>query len=142
ISSYQVHFKIKNTSGFVLKKPTITIRVPSERKCPNKNNLSSKYTERIITSDLFGSSQDLKRLEDGDNTILSNSILPYLNNDQELPFWVRMIINDESSEEFSVEVSLNSENAEGFTQEVPINPKELISKFKQKVPSAIKSISV
>ena len=140
ISSYQVHFEITNISGFDLKKPTITIRVPSERKCPNKNNRSSKYTKRILTSDLFSSSQDLKRLEGGDNTILSNSILPFLNDGDVLPFWVRMIINDEFTEKFSVKVSLNSENAEGLTEEVAINPEELIRNFKQNAPFANKNI--
>ena len=130
ISSYQFHFVVKNESDFDLKKPTITIRIPSDRKCPYNKKSSSQFTERVITTDLYGYPKDLRKLDSVEHIILSNNLLPFLNKDEEIPFWVRMIINDQSSEQISVKVSLNSENAEGHTEEVLINPKELISNSK------------
>ena len=130
IFSYKFHFVVKNESDFDLKKPTITIRIPSNRKFPYNKKNSSQLTERVITTNLYGYPKDLKKLDSVEHIILSNNLLPFLNKGEQIPFWVRMIINNQFPEQISVKVSLNSENAEGLTEEVVINPKELISNSK------------
>ncbi|MCE5250269.1 hypothetical protein LLG96_08620 [bacterium] len=120
IKSHKVHFKITNTSGFTLKKPTLTFRLPLEKQHPQK--VGEKYV-LSFNSNLFNSQTELRLLEFADTLLLSNSNLPFWNNDDNITIWIRMLLNDGKFEPFMVDVSVNCENAEGVTKLVRIDPK-------------------
>lgn len=120
ITSHRVQFKITNTSGFTLKKPTLTFRLPLEKQHPHK--VGDQYV-LSFNSNLFNSQTELRLLEFADNRVLSNSNLPFWNNDDNITIWIRMLLNDGKLEPFMVDVSVNCENAEGVTKPVQINPK-------------------
>jgi len=61
-------------------------------------------------------------LEFADTRILSNSNLPFWNDEDDIKIWIRMLICDGKLEPFYVEVSVNSDNAEGITKRVLIEP--------------------
>jgi len=64
-------------------------------------------------------------LEFADTRLLSNSNLPFWNNDDNITIWIRMLLNDGKLESFTVDVSVNCENAEGVTKLVRIDPKHV-----------------
>jgi hypothetical protein len=125
VSSYRVQFKITNKTGFTLRKPTFSFRVPMDKKHPNKKEADVKYSMRSFNSNLYNSSQELRMIEFADTCLISNSI-PYFNNNEYVTLWIRMVLH-ENIEPFPVEVSINCENAEGITKKVEIQPKRLIS---------------
>ena len=118
IKSHKVQFKMTNVSGFTLKKPTLTFRLPLEKQHPDELGQF-----RTFNSNLFSSQRELSLLEFADTCILSNSNLPYWNDQDDITIWIRMLLDDEKLEPFIVEVSINCENAEGITNELKINPK-------------------
>ena len=122
IASHRVQFKITNTSGFTLKKPTLTFRLPLEKQHPHK--VGDQY---ILTfnSNLFNTQAELRLLEFADTRLLSNSNLPFWNNEDDITIWIRMLIDDGKREPFMVTISVNSENAEGVTKTVQIDPRRL-----------------
>ncbi len=124
ITSHKVQFKITNTSGFTLKKPTLMFRLPLEKLHPRKNN--GGYT-LSFNSNLFNSQSELRLLEFADTRLLSNSNMPFWNNDDNITIWIRMLLNDGKLEPFIVEISVNCENAEGVTKKVQIEPRAIIS---------------
>jgi len=126
VVSYQIQFSIENRSGFDLKKPTLSFALPLYRQHPAKSSNGGLYDYRSFNSNLFNSPRDLMVFEFTDTRILSNSNLPYWNNKDELTFWVRMIIENNSSEAFDIKISINSDNAEGITKKVTIDPRKLI----------------
>ncbi len=132
IVSYRVQFKMINISGFSLKKPTLAFRLPSERRHPNQPlnsiDVSAKsWSIRSFNSNIYNSQSELRVLEFGDTVILSNSNLPYWNNQDELILWIRMVLNDKNLEPFNVAVYVNCENADGTTKNVLIDPKKLLN---------------
>lgn len=124
IKSYKVHFKMTNISGFTLKKPTLTFSLPLQKQHPHKTG--NIYLERTFNSNLINSQHDLRLLEFADTRILSNSNLPYWNDQDCITIWIRMALDTNSLEPFMVNISLNCENAEGVTKKVEINQKELV----------------
>lgn len=126
VVSYQVHFLIKNRSGFDLKKPTMSFTLPLNRQHPAKSNSSDKHDSRFFNSNLFNSPRDLMIFEFADTRILSNSNLPFWNNKDELTFWIRMVLENNSSESFNMKFSINSENADGVTEKVSIDPLKVL----------------
>jgi hypothetical protein len=122
--SNRVQFGITNTSGFTLKKPTLMFRLPLEKQHPDKK-ADGQY---ILTfrSNLFYSKAELRLLDFADTRVLSNSNLPFWNDNEYNPFWIRMLLNDGKLEPFEVDVSVNCENAEGITKKVRIDPKCVI----------------
>ncbi len=124
IKSHRVQFKMTNISGFTLKKPTITFRLPLQKQHPYKEKPICK--KLAFNSNLFNSQRELRVLEFADTRILSNSNLPYWNDQDHITIWIRMVLNDGKLEPFIVEVSVNCENADGITKKVKINPKELM----------------
>jgi hypothetical protein len=126
VVSYQIQFSIENRSIFDLKKPTLSFALPLCRQHPTKNSNSDIYDRQFFNSNLFNSPRDLMVFEFGDTRILSNSNLPFWNNEEELTFWVRMIMQNNSSESFNIRISINSDNAEGITEKVTIDPCKLI----------------
>jgi hypothetical protein len=125
ITSHRVQFKITNTSEFTLKKPTLTFRLPLEKQHPHK--LDNQYF-LSFNSNLFNSQNELRSLEFADTRLLSNSNLPFWNNNDDVTIWIRMLVNDGKLEPFKVDVSINCENAEGITKAVWIDPKNLSKK--------------
>ena len=117
IKSYRVEFKITNNSGFTLKKPTLTFRLPIQKQHPFEGRLT-------FNSNLFNSQEEIRLLEFADTRILSNSNLPYWNNKDDMTIWIRMFFGH--MESFIVEVSVNCENAEGVTERVKIEPKKIV----------------
>lgn len=124
VKSYKVLFKITNTSGFTLEKPTLTFRLPLQKQHPRK--VGQIYSGRTFNSNIFNSQQELRLLEFADTLILSNSNLPYWNYQDEITIWIRMV-DDGKFEPFIVEVSVNCENADGVTKKVEIKPRELMN---------------
>jgi hypothetical protein len=124
ITSHRVQFKITNTSGFTLKKPTLTFKLPLDKQHPHK---VGEHYILSFNSNLFNSQSELRLLEFADNRVLSNSNLPFWNNDDNISIWIRMLLNDGKLEPFMVDVSVNCENAEGVTKSVQINPKHAVS---------------
>ncbi len=125
LKSHRVEFKIKNVSGFTLKSPTLTFRLPMQKQHPHivPGQLCNK---RTFHSNLFNSQQELRLLELADTQVLSNSNLPYWNEGDEVTIWIRMILDDGKRNPFDVEVSVNSSNADGKTQTVKIHPAALV----------------
>jgi hypothetical protein len=128
ITSHRVQFRITNTSKFTLKKPTLTFRLPLEKQHPHK--VADQY-RLSFNSNLFNSQTELRLLEFADTRLLSNSNLPFWNNDDDITIWIRMLLNDGKLEPFVVDVSVNCENAEGVTKRVQINPKYVERKGKR-----------
>jgi hypothetical protein len=124
VKSYRVQFKLTNISGFTLEKPTLTFRLPLQKQHPHK--IGKFYSEHTFNSNLFNSQRELRLLEFGDTRILSNSNLPYWNDQDDITIWIRMVLDDGKLEPFVVEISVNCENADGVTDKVEINPKELM----------------
>jgi hypothetical protein len=124
---HRVNFKITNRSGFSLKHPVLTFRLPKDKKYNHPDS------GRTFTTNLFNSQRELQILEFGDTIILSNSNLPYWNDKEELPIWIRMAVNRETVP-FNVDVSINSENAEGVTEKVVIDPTSLLLNTSSHVP--------
>lgn len=120
ITSHRVQFKITNTSGFTLNKPTLTFRLPLDKRHPYKRG--DQYV-LAFNSNLYNSQTELRSLEFADTWLLSNSNLPFWNKEEDITIWIRMLIDDGKCEPFRVTVSVNSENAEGFTKQVQIDPK-------------------
>lgn len=117
INSHRVEFKITNTSGFTLKKPTLAFRLPKNKMHPHKVGTSIILT---FNSNLFNSQDDIRLFEFADTQILSNSNLPFWNNNEDFTVWVRMTLDDGKLDPFFVGVSINCENAEGVTSHVKI----------------------
>jgi multisubunit Na+/H+ antiporter MnhC subunit len=124
IISHRVEFTITNTSGFTLKRPTLTFRLPLDRQHPHK--VGDRYV-LSFNSNLFNSQRELRLLEFADTRLLSNSNMPYWNNGDRVTIWIRMIVAYGKSEQFMVEISVNSENAEGVTKRIQISAKDLLS---------------
>ncbi|MCU7816896.1 MAG: hypothetical protein KZQ81_17280 [Candidatus Thiodiazotropha sp. (ex Rostrolucina anterorostrata)] len=119
VLSRRVYFHMTNTSGFTLKKPVLTFRLPSNRKHPEGE--ANTYTRIAFNSNLFNCQTDLVSLEDAEEVILSNSRLPYWNNNEPMDIWIRMMVEDRSVNPFSIVVSVNAENAEGVTTTINID---------------------
>jgi len=119
IKTHKVVFKIANISGFTLQKPSLTFRLPLQKLHPRK--VGQQYT-LSFNSNLFNSQSELRLLEFADTRILSNSNLPFWNDEDDIKIWIRMLICDGKLEPFYVEVSVNSDNAEGITKRVLIEP--------------------
>jgi len=120
--SYRVEFKMLNNSGFTLKKPTLTFKLPVQKQHPFQ---VGKNWIRTFNSNLFNSQNEMRLLDFADTRILSNSNLPYWNNKDEIVIWIRMCSSTTGA--FVVEVSINSENAEGTTEKVKVNLQNLIA---------------
>ena len=120
--SYRVYFKITNTSKFVLKKPTVTIKVPNSVKQPSQD-----YQTIEVRSNLFNSRASLQALEYGNTTVLSNSNLPYLHHDETIKIWVRMRLDPSDEKDIVIHVALDSENAEGKNLMFKMSPKEILN---------------
>ena len=123
ITSHRVQFKITNISGFTLKKPTLTFRLPIEKQHPHRVGRSYTLT---FNSNIHNPQSEFRLLEFADFCMLSSSNLPYWNNGDEITIWIRMLLNDGQLEPFIVEISLNSENAEGITTKVSIEPRNFV----------------
>ncbi len=123
ITSHRVQFKISNISGFTLKKPTLTFRLPIEKQHPHRVGRSYTLT---FNSNIHNPQSEFRLLEFADFCMLSSSNLPYWNNGDEITIWIRMLLNDGQLEPFIVEISLNSENAEGITTKVSIEPRNFV----------------
>lgn len=116
--THKVQFEIKNVSGFSLRNPVLTFRVPLPRGYKDGEPLT-------FNSNLFNSQEELRLLKFGDTLVLSNRNLPYWNHDEAITIWIRMAL-DRMPDVFRVKVSLNSDNAEGATKNVSIEPAKLL----------------
>ncbi len=124
VSFYRTNFKITNNSGFTLRNPTLSFRLPREKKSLQKVN--DTYLEGF-NSNIFNSREKVRFLEFADKIIISNSNLPYLNHEETQIIWFILFFGNMNP--FTVELSINCENAEGITKKIRIKPKELLEKF-------------
>lgn len=122
--SYRVYFKIKNQSNFTLKHPVITLRLPRDLRHPRRIDNNKWILD--YRSNFYNVRIDLRSLQYEDTIVLSNAILPYLNDGQELPIWIRMCLLKDDTKCRPVHVDVNCDNAEGATKEVKIIPRELL----------------
>jgi hypothetical protein len=102
----------------------VTFRLPPAKQHPHEEN--GKYLRCTFNSNLYNSQDELRILEMANTWILSNSNLPYWNNDEDLIIWIRMALNENEAQSFDVEVSVNCDNADGMTKKVQINPSKLL----------------
>ena len=116
--SYRVHFRVTNHSGFTLVAPTITLRLPIDRRHPHRVD---GHFIATFNSNLFISQEALRVLEFGETQILSNSNLPYWNDKDQITIWVRTTFSLQQSQPFSIEVSVNCENGQGTTKTVELS---------------------
>ena len=63
----------------------------------------------------------------GSTTVFSNVRLPFLNQGQNIVFWVRMCLDQIQTQEKKLQVSINPENAEGTTMELKISGNDLLN---------------
>jgi len=128
VKSHKVQFKMTNISGFTLKNPTLTFRLPLQKQHPYRHKVSEIYSYRTFHSNLWNSQIELRLLEFADTCILSNCNLPYWDNQNDITIWFRMVLEDGKLEPFVVEVSVNckNENANGVTKKLKIDPKDLM----------------
>jgi hypothetical protein len=126
VRSHRVQFKMTNNSGFTLKKPTLTFRIPIHKKHPHRFSNEKPWSLYTFNSNLYNYKAEFRTLEFANTSVLSNSNLPYWNDKEEIMLWIRMVLDDGKLEPFAVEVSVNCENAEGVTEKVEIKPKALL----------------
>lgn len=110
--SFKVNFKITNTSGITWKHPTITFRLPISNEHPRDD-----YSGLAFNSNMYNSTVEVRFLQFEDTLLLSNSNLPYWNNEDSAVFWVRMVIY----KDVDLDVSVNCDNAEGVTKKVKVS---------------------
>jgi len=120
IEAHRVHFKLTNTSGFDLTKPSFMFTVPLEKQHPTKGGREITCHSNLYNIPKTG------RLKMSDSLILFNTGLPYFNKDDSIEFWIKMALNTKALEPFKIKVSVNCENAVGTTQKKTVNPKEVI----------------
>jgi hypothetical protein len=118
--SHRVVFRITNVSGFTLRQPTLTFRLPTCKQHPHKLSAGSDRWVRTFRSNLFNTQSDLKAIDFGDTSVLSNSNLPFWNDREEITIWIRMVLGAGDLSLFEVSISVNSENAEGVTTKMVI----------------------
>lgn len=123
VGSYQVYFNITNVSGFTLNKPVVAFELPKKLRYPHK--LSDGKWSLYFPSNL-NNVPYVQQLEFGDRIVLSNNIVPYFNNEQDLDIWIRMGLSEDDKSEYPIKVSLNCDNAEGKTVPTEISPKKLL----------------
>jgi len=123
IKSNRVQFKITNISGFSLRKPTLTFGLALEKAHPS-NGHNNAYYGRAFNSNLYNSQRELQLLEFAATWILSNSNLPYWNDEDSMTIWIRMVLDDGKLEPFIFEVSVYCENADGVSEKVTMNPRD------------------
>jgi hypothetical protein len=123
VRSDQVHFKITNESGFTLKEPTVSFRLPIIKQHPHR--LEDGTWVLTFNSNLYNSRAQLRTLQFGDTAIVSNSNLPYWNHGEQIVIWIRMALDVGGADTFYVQVTLNASNAQGETTPVAINPRAL-----------------
>lgn len=128
VTSYRVHFKMKNISGFDLKNPVFTFnKLPIEKQRPYSETGNKSYSTRCFSFSIVRTDKKPHFLVvDGKYHLISIDGLPYWNNGSEIDHWIRMVLDSGGLEQFDVEVSVNCENADGQTQKVTIRPEELL----------------
>ncbi len=126
VTSHQIFFKITNKSGFTLEQPTLTFKLPSCIKHPYKRK--EMYDLKNFNTNLYNSTQDMKMLDTGDSIYISNSNLPFWNNNDTHKFWIRMSIEKSENKTFQIAISVNAKNANGITENIEIDPEKIIYK--------------
>lgn len=121
--SEKVSFAITNESGFTLKDPTLTFRLPLMKQHPHRVEGTGAWTVGFNTN-LYNAPEALRILSFGDTAILSNSNLPFWNDGDQFEFWIRMALDAGGSDPFEVRVSFNASNADGITETVTVTPPE------------------
>lgn len=113
LRSKRVIFKFKNISKFDLKKPTFSFKIPKQFAHPSKSNDFLEFR-----SNIYNSQQELVLLDTIDYQILSNNILPYMNKEDEIQLWVRMILEGNKMVNNELTIFVNCENADGLTKKI------------------------
>ncbi|MDP8201296.1 MAG: hypothetical protein P9M11_04075 [Candidatus Tenebribacter burtonii] len=126
VTAHQIYFKITNKSGFTLEQPTLTFKLPSCKKHPYKQK--EKYNIKSFNTNLYNSTKDMKLLDTGDSIYISNSNLPFWNNNDTLKFWIRMSIEGSENTIFKIAISVNAKNANGITENIVIDPNNIVYK--------------
>jgi hypothetical protein len=127
VTSYRVHFRMKNTSGFDLKNPVFTFnKLPIEKQRPYSETGNKPYSTRHFTFSIVRTDKRSHSLEVDKKLLISLDGPPYWNRDSKIDFWIRMVLDSGGLGEFDVDISVNCENADGVTEPVKINPKELL----------------
>jgi len=126
VTSYRIHFKMRNISGFDLENPVFTFnKLPIDKQRPYSETKDRPYSKKTFTFSIVRPDKKAHFIEVDKKHLISLDGLPYWNKDNEIDLWIRMVINEED-EEFEVDVSVNCENADGLIQTVQINPKTLL----------------
>ena len=140
--SHAIGFRIKNKSGFTLQRPAIRFSLNTKYAHPvrhpgepdfNRDD-KSKHNYWGFNANTPGWTTDCRYAEYGDSATLSLLDLAPLNDGQDIPVWVRMIIDRDEREDFPVTVSISAENAEGWTRDVDVPVADLLSKSVTRTP--------
>jgi hypothetical protein len=111
--SYKVKFTIINRSGFTLKEPRVTFRLPLTARHPHE----ARNWQPAFHSNTFAKPEGFYGIQFGDDYVLSQRVLHHWNKEEEFLLWIRMVIDVGHPQ---VWISVNADNAEGATQIVQI----------------------
>jgi len=140
LKTFEIHFKITNTSGFTLKNPTVTLCLPKNAQHivvrPVWFFKDRPVTRQVIdfASNLYNNLPNVKdnfrRLDSNDKIYLSNSNLRYLGKGKDLTIWIRVAIHDKPLE---IDVYIDADGCEGDMKSFKIDPteQEIIDDFKK-----------
>lgn len=113
LKSKRVIFYFKNISNFDLNKPIFSFKIPQLFAHPSKSNDFLEFR-----SNIYNSQQELFFLDSIDYQVLSNKILPYMNKEDEIQLWVRMILDENKIKNNEITLFVNCENADGLTKKI------------------------
>ncbi len=123
-SSYKVYFEIRNKSEFNLKRPTITMKIPSKLKHPTEDKKSIEFR-----SNIFNSASSFQMLEYEETTVMSNTNLPFLHKNEVIKIWIRMLLDPSDENTLTFHFALDSDNLEGKNEIIYISPKEILERI-------------
>jgi hypothetical protein len=122
--SYRVGFDLTNTSGFLLRKPRLTITVPANRRHPR--DLEGGDSEPTCNV-LFGPTIEMPsgRLTE-DTFAITAKLADDWSREAKMAFWVRMVLDNLPDDPFALDVAVTSDDAEGGACKITIVPNDLI----------------
>lgn len=127
VTSYRVHFKMRNISGFDLKNPVFTFnKLPIEKQRPYSETSKKPYSTRCFTFSIVRPDRKPHFLEVDKKYLISLAGLPYWHKDNEIDLWIRMVLDSGGKDSFDVEISIDCKDADGCTQTVKVDPQTLL----------------
>jgi hypothetical protein len=110
-----------------MKERSHPVKLPVYNEITNERKLPELYNALSFNTNLYNDpTEALRVLEFGNLRLLSKEVFTYLNNQDNLIIWIRMVLDcgdyTKEKEPFNVDVSINCDNAEGVTIPIIIDP--------------------